>query len=274
MAAGTYRLLALDLDGTIVDAEGKIPEPVAQGLNRLRNRGIRVVVATGRSYPSTLPFARILPPDTPLIVCNGALVRQGEETWYEYRLGPEALRIPLSFMAQEDIAAFFITADRIYVNRPDPQVQALSKALALEFPVLPDWRDAERMELLGISFMMPAEKRPRLYGALRQHLNGHFGLTLSGEVFIDLLHPRSSKGQAVAAIARRWSVSRQQVCAVGDGLNDVDMIEYAGLGVAVANAVPELKKVARRITRRENHLGTLELIHYLETGEEECWRSA
>lgn len=272
MVLETYRLLALDLDGTVVTREGTIPESVVSGLNRLRRQGLRVVVATGRSYPSTRPFTGVLPPDTPLAVCNGALVRQGEEIWHKYSLSPQNLAVPLELMRRENLAAFFITADRIYVNRSDPQVLALSEALRLEFPLLPDCRDLNAGELLGVSFMVAAEKRPALYQTLHRHVNGTLRLTLSGEVFVDVLHPGASKGQAVASIARRWSVSRRQVCAVGDGLNDMDMIEFAGLGVAVANADPELKQVARRVTKGESHRGALELIHYLETGDEGCWR--
>ena len=248
-----YRLLALDLDGTAIEL-GQMPTPrVKQAVAAAEARGVRVVIATGRPYASARKFQSAFEVDTPLICFQGALVKEviGDEiTLLAEPLPEEPLADVIALVEQRGWDFNLYSEDFIYLARqrhpetfyerwfglPCAPVQSLTDALRI-------MRDRGTAPLKGM-FIGESALIDCLTQEVRESYSDRFAVVRSHTLFSEITAPGVSKGSALAFLARRYGISREETIAAGDNGNDVTMIKWAGLGVAVANATPEAKAVA------------------------------
>lgn len=247
-----YRLVALDLDGTVMDSDLIIPDAVRQAIAATQERGVHVTLATGRMFSATLPYARQLNIRAPLICYQGALVRDPltGETYHHVgmpgNLAADAVEILLT-------AGIFVMAcidERLYITerRPELDLYLHYHPEANDLVVTPD--------LPAVVGATPPTKllfvaEPPVVGrelvALADRFAGRLSVVRSHDFFGELTAPGISKGIALAALAERLDIPRAAVLAIGDQENDLSMIEWAGLGLAIGNAVPAVRESAAAI---------------------------
>ena len=207
------RLIGIDVDGTLLDSEGRLPEANREAIVDAVASGIHVALVTGRSYPFARPVADPLPASVTLIVSNGAVERSTDGTTLARRL------------LDRVVAAVVLEATRPY--RDAAALRALADTLR---------RDA-------VDFAV----------SLTEYVHRDFSL-------IDVTAPTATKGRALAWRAEQLGLTRDQVMAVGDNFNDLDMLEYAGVAVVMANAVEGLTERGWPMTGHQNEAGLAEAI--------------
>lgn len=278
------RFLALDLDGTLLTSRGELSERNRRAIEEARERGVRVAVVTGRRFRDARPLALELGLDVPVISHNGALTKHARtlET-VSVRLLPlaaarEVLRIGreqnLDVMISDDADGLGVLvydhineendAFRRYISwsrriHGDEAEEAVRRVARLE-----EYLDHEPVH---ISFSGTCAAMEALGEVLKCELGESIKALATvypkmDFTLIDILHPQASKGAGVAAAASEAGITREEVMAVGDNFNDLEMLEFAGTGVLMGNADASLRreKTSLHVTATNDEDGVAQAI--------------
>jgi hypothetical protein len=250
----TYRLLVIDLDGTVRSRVHGVTPGVRAALAAARARGVRVCVATGRMWPSAEPWVRTIGADSPVILYNGGQVLDflTGRTLYERRLPRAAAREALA-LARRDPAVLplLYARDHVYSERHDPLADAYAVDDGLSYEVVPSFDPLLREDPHKVLIIGPSPRIAALQGTVRQaDLPVH--AVQSEPVYLEILPPGVSKGTALEAMLEILEIPASASIAIGDNWNDLEMIEAAGLGVAMASAPDGVR------TRADHVCGTAE----------------
>lgn len=246
----SIKLVALDLDDTLLDNNRTVSPRARAAIAAAIARGVTVTVATGRMFPSALPYAEQLALDVPLITYNGALVRYGLS-------GETLLHRPVDEATAGELLALFRARgwyiqvyldDVLYVRERDENARMYETVAGITSVAVGD-----RLWTMGgaptkLLAMADPERMPAIDAAVRAACGGRVYTARSKPHYLEITHPDANKGAALAFLAGRLGISREEVMAVGDSVNDLDMIRYAGLGVAMGNASPEVREAADAVT--------------------------
>ncbi|HEY0380013.1 MAG TPA: Cof-type HAD-IIB family hydrolase [Pyrinomonadaceae bacterium] len=263
------RLLALDLDGTLLNSRGELSERNLWAIRAAREKGVRVALVTGRRFRDARPLALELGLDVPVISHNGALTKHARtlETVAVKLLPLEAARAVLSLGRASGADALVSDAaegpgvlvyDHMSDNNP-----ALAKYVAWarrihgeeaeeavrRVPLLEDYLDHAPVH---VSFSGGVERMKRFEEKLVGKLGARVKVlsTIYPKLdftLLDVLHPEVSKGVGVEAAARELGLSREEVMAAGDNFNDLEMLQYAGTGVLMGNAEASLRALVANL---------------------------
>ncbi len=257
-----YRLLAVDIDGTLVNARREITPPVRAAVVAAQERGVRVCLATGRIWPSARRFVEGLGADPPVILYNGGLVYDHlrDEVWFRAPLPMDhALAVLRILRRHPSVQPHLYADERVFVPRMTEATVAYQQKDGLEAEAvgdLADWLRAEPMKILNIGERADLLAVGREIDALPFSVNYVYSETN----YLEILPPGVNKGSALREVAARLGLERESIIAVGDNLNDLEMIEYAGMGVAMANGPEELRARADFVAPSNNDHGLQEVI--------------
>lgn len=269
------RLLAIDIDGTLLDSRGRLPDVHRDALVEAAAQGIAVALVTGRSFHFTKPIADLLPIPLTLVVNNGAVVkRKTGETEIRNLLSGEAARIVLAETRhlEDSVAVVFdrpderqIVFERMDWSHPNrrgyyeknkafiAQTAAPLAELLVEDPIQVMFNGSVRpmRELVDALRSLPVADQISV--AITEYEPRDFSL-------VDVNAAGCSKGTTLA----RWAASRGltsgEIMAVGDNLNDVEMLDFAGTAVVMANATDALKTRGYHLTGSNDEGGLAEAI--------------
>jgi Cof subfamily protein (haloacid dehalogenase superfamily) len=254
-----YKMLVTDMDYTLLNKDKQVSERNRLALEAAMEKGVHVVVATGRIYTSALYYAKLLGISTPIIASNGAIIREEmrDETLYECLLQEEAMEKMISLTRDMDLFCHLFSRDTIYteklVNISNGYTQ-WNKLMAKD--------DQVKIKLLESFDHMTSEERKEIFKAvvvdedadklqkIREEIEKTGMVSVSQSMMdnLEVMNKEVSKGNAVKKLAERYGIKQEEIIAIGDNENDISMIDYAGLGVAMGNAVPCLKDRADYIT--------------------------
>ena len=244
------KLVAMDMDDTLLNAALEISPHNAATIARAVEQGVLVTIATGRMYCSTAPYARKLGLDVPLIVYNGAMIKSGisGEVLYHKLIAEELSREVLAFFRQHGWYVQSYVDDTLYVEQLNATAKwyadfARVEAIALGEPFYTSLGAPTKILSLA-----SAEQVQVMYEAVCREFGERLFVTISKPEFLEMVHPEVSKGRALAFLAAKYGICQEEVLAIGDSGNDLDMIAYAGLGVAMGNAAAAIKQAADVIT--------------------------
>ena len=240
------RLLALDLDGTVLDDRRRLPEEVARAVVAAGRRGIEVVLCSGRMVCSVAPYWRRLGLGTPIVGCNGACARQpvtAEEVFFEPV--PLALTLEVVRLARRrGLHVQTYVGDELWVAERNDYVRRYERTYGVRARVVGDLEQALRQPSTKVLLVVEPGEVNRVYAELRERYRGRLFVTQSEDIHVELLHHRANKAAALKAVAGRLGLGREDTVAVGDGINDIEMVRWAGVGVAVGWGKAELQAVA------------------------------
>ncbi len=260
----SIKLVALDLDDTLLDSGLKISEDCVRAIQEVRQRGIRVTISTGRMYRSALPYAQQLEIDVPLITYQGA--------WVKNSISGEVLYCkPVPRKLASEVIKFFKVAgvhchsyynDQLVMESLSEEGRFYSQLAGVEAVLVDDLvarlDTEEAMKIMAISHdekqLLDMERNLKLYYGDNLHI------TRSKPYFLEVMHREANKAKALEVIARHFGIDRQEVMAVGDSYNDMEMIEWAGLGVAMGNAFESVKDIADFVTASNEEEGVTEAL--------------
>lgn len=256
-----YRLLALDLDDTLLNNDGKISLRNREAVRTVQARGVVVTLATGRMYRSARVFAEELGMVVPLITYNGALVKDNAGRVYLDRPLPlPAARAALGLAREHGIHVNLFLDDELYVDRDDEWTQRYQRASGVCPRLVPDLSEVLTREPNKVLFMGEPEEIASVRPTLAATLGAGAHITSSKPGYLEIIHPAVSKKSGLEYLLATLGISAEEVIAVGDNYNDLEMIGLAGLGVAVANAPAEVRAQADYVTAANNEDGVAQVI--------------
>lgn len=260
-------MIGIDVDGTLLDSEGHLPPANAAAIHAAVARGIHVALVTGRSYPFARPVAEGLPASVTLIVSSGAVERTMDGTTLARRLlrRDVAERVLASTRPYRDAAALVFDRDegrQIVFESMDWEhpgrkgYYARNQALIAQASPLEAALDEDPIQVMFNGFVEVI----RPLAAELQRRASEFAVSLTEYVardfsLVDITAPAATKGRALAWRAEQLGLTRDEVMAVGDNFNDLEMLEYAGTAVVMGNAVPELKSRGWHVTGHQDDPG-------------------
>ncbi len=276
-----YKLIALDLDGTLLTSLGVVGERTKEVLHSVIAQGCQVILCTGRRYRTTCPIVEQLGLAPPLVLHNGLLVKEAhtgqtisqnyfrEEYYHEIiALLRAAGHQPILYADRfEERIDFYIENDRegssYYLRyvQENKEFYALRNDLHIAYP--------EKILQIGL-----LDHRDNLQG-LYEHLRATFGTVVHTQLmksarddgsYLEIMNLGISKWQALFTLAQAQGISPQEILAIGDEINDREMIQNAGLGIAMGNAIPEIKAVADYVTETNDAEGVAKALERFVMG--------
>ncbi len=252
-----FRMLACDIDHTILPPGGSVSAEDIATFRELQARGVTVVLASGRATASTRAIMEsIFNSERPeyLISYNGARIDSlpDEETLFASNLAPDLVREIGAWCRKNGVTLQGYAGREILVESENEYVRPYSIASGMKYRVVPEIAEAVT-PAGGTPKLVCHDRRERLphhIETLRKLARQRWAVVTSIPYFVELLAPGTNKGSALRRLANYLGYSTDEVIAFGDNLNDMEMIRDAGTGVAVANAVPELKEIADWVTTR------------------------
>lgn len=266
------RLIGIDVDGTLLDSQGRLPPANRDAIVDAVAAGIHVALVTGRSYPFARPVADTLPDSMTLIVSNGAVERAMDGSVLARRLldrrvaaavleatRPHRDHAALIFDRDEANQIVFETMDWEHPGRKRYWLRnqhLIGRTVPLE--------DALSEDPVEVMFNGASGAMRALTEALQRDA-GEFAVSLTEYVhrdfsLIDVTAPTATKGRALAWRATQLGLTRDEVMAVGDNFNDLEMLQYAGTPVVMANAVAGLRQPGWHITAHQDDAGLAKAI--------------
>lgn len=256
-----YRLVAADLDGTLRAEREPFSPRVLAAIQRAQDGGVHVVMATGRMYLTALPFARELGLRSPIVCDQGATIREWETNAVLFKETlPVHLARQIHAWAPDDLSVVVCMADSFYAPRHTDYVKRFVGEYHDHLHIVPDLAQSLDQDPEKIVFVNDIPVTSRLLVELSDCFGKHAQVVQSYAHYVEITHPGVSKGKAVEWLAQRWGIAREQVIAIGDQDNDRSMIEWAGLGVAIGNAVESVKAIANYIAPSASEDGVADVI--------------
>ena len=241
-----YKLLACDLDGTLMDETFTFTPRVKAAVTLAMSGGVAVTIATGRAYPSALPFAQELGITLPLICTQGGLVQDPVSGKVLHQaVMPLALAHEIVALSQQH--GWHLTLyvdDQVYLTSLQYPRAFYEQMFSLPLRVVNDLSAAITRPPAKFIIVAEPEEADAIVPMLRERFAGRLHIVRSHRNFVEGNPLDASKGQALARLAARLGVPQSQTAAIGDNDNDADMVAWAGLGMAMGNAHPDLKAVA------------------------------
>ncbi|UJF32738.1 Cof-type HAD-IIB family hydrolase [Paenibacillus hexagrammi] len=257
----TYKLIAADLDDTLLRDDLTISQETVEAIHQAVAKGVTFTIATGRSFPSAAKIANRIGLNVPIITYQGALIKnlQDEEVLYERNVPLEAARFLLDFSEKRNLHLQLYHGDELYAGEDNDKIKkyvSLSKTPYL-IGDLRQWIDIPQPKMLIVD-------EPTVCDQLREELLPLLGdqlhITKSKPHYLEFMHKEGTKGHAIEFLAQHIGCGLDQVIALGDAWNDREMLQVAGMGVAMDNALPELKELANYVTRSNNEDGVRHVI--------------
>ncbi|HWR22052.1 MAG TPA: Cof-type HAD-IIB family hydrolase [Feifaniaceae bacterium] len=266
MKNNTYRVLALDLDGTLTNEKKEVTPRTKEAVRRAIHAGVAVVLATGRPLIGVLPVARELALDTlgGYILCyNGALIQECRANTPVFRriLPANAVKDICAWARGKPVCPLAYDACGVITPYPDNRYvlkEAYNNNLGIRaVEDLPGFIDypIEKMMLVG----EPSDARAAL-PELKARFGGELNIFGSEPPFIEVMPPEVDKAFALDVLLNHIGVTREALIACGDGMNDIPMLRIAGMAVAMGNAAAAVKALAGFVTRSNEEDGVAHAI--------------
>ena len=261
-----YKMIAIDLDNTLLTSEKKVDQETADLIKKANRAGKKIVLATGRMYEAAVAFLEELELDTPLITYNGALVKNKnreviQENLISYELTKAVVELAEDFGLH---IQYYSDGDYYYrwENKYAREYGEITGLPGVETRVkLQNFIKKPALKLLVIE---DQEKRREYFKKeLYKYYKHRLSISSSMSTYIEITSSNVNKGRALVDLANEYKILPEEIIAVGDGYNDLPMLEMAGLGVAMENAPEEIRAKADRITNSNDEQGVAKVLEYL-----------
>ncbi|MDI3500396.1 MAG: hypothetical protein PWP22_167 [Thermoanaerobacter sp.] len=254
-----YKLIAIDMDDTLLRHDKTISKENIEALHKAREKGVYVVISTGRVYASAYAYADMIGFRTYIIASNGALIRDPDNnTIYENILNYDSM-VEIVKVCQKYNTYFQLISEKT----------VFSPEITNKFQRYAEWNELFKTELKvdvqevkeplkeldklksSILKIIVFNDDVEVLKSIREELSKNTSIQITSSYMdnIEIVNKGVSKGRALKILGGYLGIEREEMIAIGDSENDIEMIKFAGLGVAVENAIDEVKKVADFITK-------------------------
>jgi hypothetical protein len=237
---GNIRLIVSDLDGTLLSPDHRLTDTVREAVRRFVHSGGLFTIATGRFAPSVQPIVEALSIDIPYILCNGAVIADRRRIWAASSLPVEELAPFLAEADRQGVAVLLFQETGANAFRRTRDVELFEQKEGITCRLVnpaEEWRGGPVQKALLIGDM---ERIRTIWETYRPGFRRTYTTIQSEDDYFEIIPDNQSKGAALTTLMKLLRVEPQEVMALGNQLNDLDMLCRAGIGVAVANSHPEL----------------------------------
>lgn len=260
-----YRMLVLDLDGTLLNEDKHVSPENASAIRRAHQQGLTVVVATGRPPVGTRQARAELGgvSDEYLITYNGALIQNARsgETYATHMISLADFKAVQDLTRGMDVFAYAFDLGHVVSTEPNTIIDWESQINGIPIRYIDLEKESPAAPLVKIMVNGTPESLDSFTKIVPESYFKKYSVFRSMSFLLEFLNPLASKGQAVRDLAAHLGISREDIICIGDSENDEDMIRYAGLGVAMGNATEAIKAAADYVTRSNDIHGVAHVIN-------------
>jgi hypothetical protein len=240
------KLLALDIDDTLVYRAGKVSERNLKAIAAAREAGVYVTLATGRGYFGSSRVVKELDLDTYIVNYGGAMINDAKTDLpvFTTELENELVQEIMAMADEMGLHSHLYQGDGIVCSKPHPYANNYVSLLDLPFEVDPELQNKVWKNVPKVLIITEPERVEELLPIFEKHFEGRVCVSASSPGFIEFNRLGANKGSAVAWIAEKLGIEQSEVAAMGDNTLDYEMIEYAGIGAVVENGNEALKAIA------------------------------
>nr|WGD90979.1 sugar-phosphatase [Bacillus subtilis] len=266
-----YKLIAIDMDGTLLNDHHEVTEEVRDALHAAKAEGVKIVLCTEYlpigGVQRYLDELNLIEEGDYVIAYNGALVQNTHtnEVVSELSLGYDDLTSLYDLSLELKTPIHFFDSSNLYTPNRDISEFTVYESYVTQVPLHFRKIDEVPKDILipKVMFIDKPENLSRVITSIPKEVREKYTMVRSAPFFYEILHSEASKGNAVRQLAQLFGIERAEVMCIGDNGNDLTMIEWAGCGVAMANAIPEVLEAANFQTRSNNEHGVAHAIHEL-----------
>jgi len=256
-----YRLLALDMDGTLLNSHGEVSERNRKAIRAALDAGIHVTLSTGRSLTGAHWCAEELDLTCPLIIYNGGMLadRAGNVLYSKELLPADAL-LAMEEGVKRGVTLCIWCGGKLYGHPLNERTADYVRFAGVEPLPVESLEALARQGVTKVLWYGTKEEIPAFWKEMEKAPFENVHATPSQPMFLEFFHGEVSKAAALERLGALLNVQREEMIAMGDGANDLELLAYAGLGVAMGNASPLVKKQADAVTVTNDRDGVAEVI--------------
>jgi len=262
-------LLAIDLDGTLVEPRKPVRPAVIAAVKRAQAAGVRVTIVTGRMYVGAKPFADELELDGPIVLYQGAVLADAKTGRFEREVSlPNAVAKRIYDAAKaHDLHVQFYRDDHFYVENDNAYAQLYARTSGTEPVVVSSLLEAfAGRDSTKVNVVTDAARTPEVFALMERTCGPDAYVTRSNPEFVEMLSPDVDKGVALRLVAEHFGIPMARVAAIGDSYNDLPLLRAAGFSIAMGSSPAELKAVADAVVADVEHDGVVEAIERFVLG--------
>jgi Cof subfamily protein (haloacid dehalogenase superfamily) len=265
------KLLCMDMDGTLLNSKGEISKVNLDAIKNAHNKGVKVTICTGRIYTSARYYADLVGIKVPIIASNGSYIREKDrdEVIYKSVLSKINCEKILKVLRRYGITPHFHTPNVIFTEKANYSSMGyanMNKTLPvdrqIDIRIVEDWEiifNKYESEILKCTCI---DKDMEKIKCAKQELHSNEKLEVVSSMMgnFEVMSKGVSKGRAVEVLAGLYNIRQDEIMCIGDNENDISMIKYAGVGVAMGNGEEFVKKIAKYVTDTNDEDGVAKAI--------------
>lgn len=261
-----YKLLAVDMDGTLLRDNKTISCTTLKAIQDAKNHGVKIVLSSGRYLNGIREYLKqldILNEEEYAITLNGALIQETKsgKVLYDSPLSHDDVNYIYSIGNSLNLNVELVSPDYFVINKVTQLFEVDSKINNIRFRIMDMNTIPKDLEILKVMFVNSGKVLDATPKKLPEEIFERFSVVRSGTNFLEFLNKGTSKGTAIKILADKLNIKSEEIICIGDAENDINMIKYAGLGVAMANAYPHVKEIADYITKSNEEDGVAHVIN-------------
>lgn len=257
-----YRLMAVDIDGTLLNSNGIMTDNTIEVIKRAVKKGLVFTISTGRPVQGVKSIIEKLNIDFPIITYNGAMVVMGDsgKILYEKKLTFQDAKSIIDLGGSLDVTVVVWNNNKLYVNVQNEKTRFYSSISGVTPVLCKDIKEAIKDGATKVLWYDNIEKINQYKDQIEKYFSENITYHTSRPYFLEFVDRNASKAIAMEKLGEYYDIDSKQMIAVGDGYNDLSMIEYAGLGIAMGNAPQEIKNKADYVTLSNDRDGLVHVI--------------
>lgn len=255
------KLIASDLDGTLVNSEGIINEKVFDLINNLNKEGIKFAAASGRFYSQLNKNFEKVKHDMLFIAHNGALIKYNKKgkTVYSNAISRENIKKVVGLKRDYGEQLFLASEDKAYIMNPSQEIMDKFKFFQVPACKVKSFDDVKD-DIYKITYYVSGGVKKDILQYLKYNLNSDLEFVVSGDGWIDIMNKDVSKGNAVSILQKKLNVDKENTMVFGDYYNDLTMFKVAQYSYAMKNAPEDVKNQANFIANSNDEDGVYKVI--------------
>lgn len=252
-----YKMIASDIDGTLLNDKSGMSGRTKAAITGAVEKGVLFIVATGRAMRGVEAINELFDKDMPFILLNGASVVMGKSrrVIFNKYLGFDLIKEIYEIGIDYGVPMVIRSGDGIWANKESEATAGYFSSYGSEIKILKDIDELRTEGIFKVIWFETPAKVAHLQREMNEYFMGRLNCHSSLPIFLEFVSADADKGSALAEVGRIYGIDRSGTIAIGDGFNDISMLKYAGLGVAMGNAPDEVKAVCAHVTLSNNEDG-------------------
>ncbi|MCQ2506933.1 MAG: Cof-type HAD-IIB family hydrolase [Lachnospiraceae bacterium] len=257
------KLIATDMDGTLLNSKKEITAETMEAIKYARSKGIIFTVSTGRPLAGVSLFKELLDFEMPAITYNGAVIINSltKEIIYSQTLDGDDVRKIFEYAKFFEVTHICWAKDHLFVSEFSEKTKQYQSLSGVELEEMPDVEELVKMGVTKIIFIDEVEKIKKYNDYLAKEYVGNASFMTSQPIFLEFFSNKVSKAKAMEKLGEIYKIAPDEMMAIGDGMNDLSMLNYAYYSVAMGNAASEVKAACRFETLTNDENGVASAIY-------------